>query len=66
VSAAARDPYSRRTAAALLELVAGGTIVRDAIAAGDQFREAAVGVDLESVTTTRRAAAELLPFARRG
>lgn len=66
VSAAARDPYSRRTAAALLELVAGGTIVRDAIAAGDQFRDAAVGVDLESVTTTRRAAAELLPFARRG
>ena len=66
VSAAARDPHSRRTAAALLELVAGGTIVRDAIAAGDQFREAAVGVDLESVTVGRRAAAELLPFARRG
>jgi hypothetical protein len=40
--------------------------VRDAIASGEQFREAAVGVDLESVATTRRAAAELLPFARRG
>jgi hypothetical protein len=66
VTANARDPYSRRTAAALLELVAGGTIVGDAIAAGDQFREAAVGVDLETVTAARRVAAELLPFARRG
>jgi hypothetical protein len=66
VTANARDPYSRRTAAALLELVAGGTIVRDAIASGDQFREAAVGVDLETVTGPRRVAAELLPFARRG
>jgi len=66
VTANARDPHSRRTAAALLELVAGGTIVPEAIAAGDQFREAAVGVDLESVTGPRRVAAELLPFARRG
>lgn len=67
VSAAARDPYSRRAAAALLELVAqDGAIVRLAIAAGDQFREAAVGVDLEAVAGGRSTAAELLPFARRG
>lgn len=67
VTAAARDPHSRRVAAALLELVAeDGAIVRLAIAAGDQFREAAVGVDLEAVAAGRSTAAELLPFARRG
>lgn len=67
VTSSARDQHSRRAAAALMELVAsGGTIVRDAIAAGDQFREAAIGVDLESVTAGRGGAAELLPFARRG
>jgi len=67
VSGAARDPHSRRVVAALLELVATGDgLVRTAIAAGEQFREAAVGLDLESVTGTRAGAGELLPFARRG
>jgi hypothetical protein len=67
VTAAARDPHSRRAAAALMELVArDASIVHAAIAAGDQFREAAIGVDLQSVTASRSAAAELLPFARRG
>lgn len=67
VSGAARDPHSRRVAAALLELVATDAgLVRDAIAAGDRFREAAVGLDLESLTAARGGAGELLPFTRRG
>ena len=66
VSSAARDQHSRRAAAALLELVATRpTLVDDAVAAGDRFREAAVGLDLEAVGA-RRPAADLLPFARRG
>lgn len=66
VSSAARDPHSRRAAAALLELVATEEgLVRDAIAAGDRFREAAVGLDLEAITASRGGAGELLPFARR-
>ena len=67
VSASARDAHSRRAAGALLELVATEeSLVADAIAAGDRFREAAVGLDLESVTGGRGGAGELLPFTRRG
>jgi len=67
VTANARDPHSRRAAAALMDLVASdGALVASAIAAGDQFREAAIGVDLMSVTSGRGGAAELLPFTRRG
>jgi hypothetical protein len=67
VSAAVRDPHSRRAAAALLELAATtATLVADAVAAGDRFRDAAVGLDLESITMPRAGAAELLPFTRRG
>jgi hypothetical protein len=67
VSAAVRDPHSRRAAAALLELVATNVgLVPDAVAAGDRFREAAVGLDLESITSPKGGAAELLPFTRRG
>jgi hypothetical protein len=66
LSANARDPHSRRAAAALLELVATQPdLVANAIAAGDRFRDAAVGVDLEAVTARRGSAAELLPFTRR-
>ena len=66
VSAGARDPHSRRVAAALLELVATeADLVTSAIAAGDRFRDAAVGVDLQAVTSRRHGAAELLPFTRR-
>jgi hypothetical protein len=66
VSGAARDPHSRRAAAALLELIATrDDLVRDAVAAGDHFRDAAVGLDLDAVTAARGGAGELLPFARR-
>jgi hypothetical protein len=66
VSGAARDPHSRRAAAALLELVATeSALVADAVAAGDRFREAAVGLDLESITATRGGPGELVPFTRR-
>jgi hypothetical protein len=66
VSGAARDPHSRRAAAALLELAAtDGGLVRDAVAAGDRFRDAAVGLDLEAVTSIR-SVGEILPFTRRG
>jgi hypothetical protein len=66
VSGAARDPHSRRVTAALLELMAtDAALVRDAVAAGDRFREAAVGLDLETVTGTRGGPGELLPFTRR-
>lgn len=65
VSGAARDPHSRRAAGALLELVATRpTLVAEAVAAGDRFREAATGLDLESVAARRAGAGELLPFAR--
>ena len=65
VSSAALDPHSRRAAGALLELVATrSTLVTDAVAAGDRFREAATGLDLESVAARRAGAGELLPFAR--
>jgi len=67
VSSAARDPYSRRVVAALLALAAKGDgLVQEAVAAGDRFREAATGLDLEAVTGSgRTGAGELLPFARR-
>jgi hypothetical protein len=66
VSGAARDPHSRRAAAALLDLAATRpTFVADAIAAGERFREAAVGLDLEAVTANRGGPGELLPFTRR-
>jgi hypothetical protein len=66
VSGAARDPHSRRAAAALLDLAATRpTFVADAVAAGERFREAAVGLDLEAVTATRGGPGELLPFTRR-
>lgn len=65
VSGAARDAHSRRAAAALLELFAAdGDLVGDAIEAGDRFREAAVGLDLDSVTAGR-SAGDILPFHRR-
>lgn len=67
VTSSARDPYSQRVAAALLELVASEpTLVLDAVTAGDRFRDAATGLDLESVTSRRTGTGELLPFARRG
>lgn len=66
VSGAARDAHSRRAAAALLALFASdGDLARDAIAAGDRFREAAVGLDLDEVTASR-SAGDILPFNRRG
>ena len=67
VSTNARDPHSRRVAGTLLELIATEPdLVGDAIAAGDRFREAAVGIDLEAVSAGRTSPAELLPFTRRG
>lgn len=66
VSANARDPHSRRVVGSLLELVATEQdLVASAIAAGDRFREAAVGIDLEAVSAGRTSPAELLPFTRR-
>jgi hypothetical protein len=66
VSANARDPHSRRVVGSLLELVATEQdLVESAIAAGDRFREAAVGIDLEAVSAGRTSPAELLPFTRR-
>jgi len=66
VSASARDPHSRRVVGALLQLVAAeADLVGRAIAAGDRFREAAAGMDLEAVTAGRTSPAELLPFTRR-
>jgi hypothetical protein len=65
VSASARDPHTRRVTAALLELASrGDELVIDSIAAGDRFREAAVGLDLETVTSSRNGA-DLLPFVRK-
>lgn len=64
VTASARDPHSRRAAAALLELVATDDgLVLAAVAAGDRFRNAATGLDLQAVTA---GLGELLPFTRRG
>jgi hypothetical protein len=66
VSGNARDPHSRRVVGSLLELVATDEdLVQSAIAAGDRFREAAVGIDLEAVSAGRTSPAELLPFTRR-
>jgi hypothetical protein len=63
VTASARDPHSRRAAAALMELVAtDADLVSGAVAAGDRFRDAATGLDLQSVAAGR---GELLPFTRR-
>lgn len=64
VTASARDPHSRRAAAALLQLVATDDgLVPAAVAAGDRFRDAATGLELQAVTAGR---GELLPFTRRG
>lgn len=66
VSSAARDPHSRRVAAALLELFASDpALARNAVAAGDRFRDAAVGLDLDLVASGR-GVGEVLPFHRRG
>ena len=66
VSGAARDPHSRRVAAALLALFAADpALTRNAVAAGDRFREAAVGLDLDLVASAR-GIGEILPFHRRG
>lgn len=63
VTASARDPHSRRAAAALMELVATEDgLVRGAIAAGDRFR-AGADINLQTITAGR---GELLPFTRRG
>jgi hypothetical protein len=65
VTGTALDPHTRRAAAALLEL--GATrpqLVADAIASGDRFRDAASGLDLESLLAGSTGG-DILPFARR-
>lgn len=63
VTATAVDPHTRLAGAALAELLATETdLVRAAIAAGDAFREAAAGVDLD---TASGEIGELVPFTRR-
>lgn len=63
VTAAARDPHTRLAAAALVELSATEpTLVRDAIAAGATFRQAAPDLDLDALAPPT---GDLLPFARR-
>lgn len=63
VTAAAADHHTRLAAAALVELSATQpTLVADAIAAGDRFRDAASGLELD---VPGPAPGELLPFVRR-
>jgi hypothetical protein len=63
LTTAARDPHTRQATAALFQLVAGDPgFVPDAIAAGDRFRNAASGLELEQLVAT---GGEVLPFTRR-
>lgn len=60
-----RDPYSRRTVATMLGLMAEDhALVHRAIDAGARFTEAAEGLDLAALARGA-AGGELLPFARR-
>ncbi|HUF33820.1 MAG TPA: hypothetical protein VMN58_11505 [Acidimicrobiales bacterium] len=59
----ARDGATRRATAALFRLIADRpATVTDAIAAGDRFRQAASGLDLESLVA---GGGDILPFTRR-
>ena len=65
VTATSLDPDSRRVVAALLEVVASRPLlVREAIAAGALFNEAAAGLELEALVTAPMGG-EILPFVRR-
>lgn len=65
LSSVSLDPHGRRAAAALLALVATRpTLVAEAIAAGDRFRDAAEGLDLDTLVG-ETAGAALLPFTQR-
>ena len=65
LSTVSLDPQGRRAVAALHSIVATQpTLVADVIAAGDRFRDAADGLDLDALTVERGDAA-LLPFTHR-
>lgn len=64
LSSVSLDRHGRQAAGALLTLVATRpSLVDDAIAAGDRFRDAAVGLDLEPLVGDQADAA-LLPFTQ--
>lgn len=65
LSSVSLDPFGRRAAAALLTLVATDPgLVDEAVAAGARFRDAAEGLELETLVA-EQAGAALLPFTHR-